>query len=106
MATKTVYEVKSVDVQLDKSKPPGVRVKAKGAVRTTGWTQARLAPVIYIQPPPDGIQDLTFLADGPTGPVHETITEIESAVLDLGRVPEWMRGVRVTAETNKMEKLF
>jgi len=101
-----VYDVTSVDVTLDKSKPPFVKVKAKGTVRSGGYTNPRLEMVYYPTPPADGIQDLSFEADPPKGPATDDTPEIESRELDMGQVPDWMRGVRVRAETNKMEKRF
>lgn len=105
MGTKNVYEVKSVDLQLKESLPPFVLVKASGTVRTGGWTNARLEPAIYITPPLDGIQDLNFVADEPTGPSTDGIEKVD-AELDMGRVADWMRGVRVLAETNQIEETF
>ena len=106
MATKNVYEVTSVDLRIQKSKPPIVQVTAEGTVRTTGWKNGRLEAVVYVMPPVDGIQDLNFVADEPSGITQPTITPIKSQELDLGRVSEWMKGVRVIAETNKKEELF
>ncbi|MEA2878763.1 MAG: hypothetical protein QOF14_3959 [Hyphomicrobiales bacterium] len=106
MSTEKVYEVTSVDLRISKSKPPVVQVKASGTVRTGGWKNGRLDVVVYVMPPTDGIQDLTFVADKPSGIVPEVITPIQSQELDLGKVPDWMRGVRVIAETNKVEEMF
>ena len=106
MATKNVYEVTSVKLTIQKSKPPIVQVTAEGTVRTGGWTNPRLEAVIYVAPPADGIQDLNFVADEPYGASTDAITPITSKELDLGRVAEWMKGVRVIAETNQKEELF
>jgi hypothetical protein len=106
MATKNVFEVKSIEVRVRESAPPQVTVKAFGTTRTGGWTNPRLEPVIYVMPPYDGIQDLNFVADEPTGGSTDAITPIESKELDLGTVPKWTKGVRVIAETNNIEELF
>ncbi|MHB8270483.1 hypothetical protein [Bradyrhizobium sp.] len=106
MATKKVYQVTSVDLKIQKSKPPIVQVTAEGTVRTGGWTNGRLDLVVYITPPADGIQDLIFVADEPTGGSTDAITKITSQELDLGRVADWMKGVRVSAETNDKVEWF
>ena len=106
MATKTVFEVKSMDMRVKESDPPHVRVKAYGTTRTGGWTTAKLVQIIHIAPPKDGIIELNFVADEPTGGSTDAITPIESEELNLGLVPEGTKGVRVIAETNSVEELF
>jgi hypothetical protein len=106
MGTKTVFEVESMDMRVQESDPPHVQVKASGTTRTGGWTNPRLAPVIHKMAPKDGILELTFVADEPTGGSTDAITPIESEELDLGLVPTGTKGVRVIAETNQVEELF
>jgi hypothetical protein len=106
MATKTVFEVKSMDMRVQESFPPRVQVKASGTTRTGGWTNPRLAPVVHKMAPKDGIIELNFVADEPTGGSTDAITPIESEELNLGLVPEGTKGVRVIAETNSVEELF
>jgi hypothetical protein len=101
-----VFEVTSLNVHVMESNPPIVRVTAKGMTRTLGWTNPRLEPVVYARPPADGIQDLEFHADPPSGGIGQALEEIESKELDMGLVPEWMRGVRVIAETNQKAEQF
>ena len=101
-----VFEVTSLNVVVMESLPPRVRLTAKGMTRTLGWTNPRLEPVVYVQQPADGIQDLEFHADPPSGGAGQALEEIESKELDMGLVPEWMVGVRVIAETNKKAELF
>jgi hypothetical protein len=100
-----VYEVISVDLSFEKSNPPNALVKAKGKVTTGGYKNPRLEPVKYSAPPADGIQDLRFMADAPTGMVTQVITELETPLLRIEKIPDWFRGVRVIAEKNKIEKL-
>jgi hypothetical protein len=106
MSSKNVFEVTSIEVRVRESFPPQVTVKALGTTRTGGWTNPRLEAVIYVTPPYDGIQDLNFVADEPTGGSTNAITPIESKELDLGTVPKWTKGVRVIAETNSKEETF
>lgn len=106
MATKPVFEVKSMEVPLKQSDPPFVKVTAYGTTRTGGWTNGQLIQIIHVAPPKDGMIELNFVADEPTGGSTDAITPIKSAQLDLGLVPEGTKGVRVIAETNSIEERF
>ncbi|WP_238543606.1 hypothetical protein [Pseudomonas sp. GM79] len=57
--------MKVVDIKLKllKSNPPQLPISAIGLVGSAGWTNPRLEPRVYIQFPPDGIQDFDFVAD-------------------------------------------
>ena len=100
-----VLKLGSVDVALAKTDPPSVLVKATGIVATGGYAHPRLLKVLYEKPPADGIQDLYFLVDPPAPGtfVPQVIMPVEASG-DLGQVPGWMRGVRVWAQTNRIEK--
>jgi hypothetical protein len=106
MATKTVFEVKSMKMVVQESLPPHAQVRAYGTTRTGGWTNGRLIQIVHVAPPKDGMIELNFVADEPTGGSTDAITPIESAELDLGLVPEGTKGVRVIAETNCVEEKF
>ena len=104
MAGETeVYDVTEVKIERLESKPTVFVVRAKGNTRTSGWTGARLSRAIYVHPPEDGIQDYSFLATPPEGPASDVITPIEAE--DRWTDPEeWVKGTRVTAETNSIEE--
>ena len=101
-----VHRVISVDCTLEKSNPPNALLKAKGEILTGGHTNPHLVLVFYVAPPVDGIQDLQFLIDPPrTGTVvTQVITEVETPIFRLDRLPTWMKGIRVRAATNAIEK--
>ncbi len=104
-ASILVHEVTSVDCTLEKSNPPNALVKAKGKVPTLGHTNPQLVLVLYVMPPVDGIQDLFFYVASPTGDmVPPTIQDVETPILRIEHIPSWMKGIRVRAETNKIEK--
>jgi hypothetical protein len=99
---RQVYEVTDGKVEILESKPPQVSITAKGVVRTLGWTNGRLDPYVYVQPPPDGIWDFDFVATPPSDPAGDALAPIKSEPYTMPR-PENFRGVRIHAETNKME---
>ena len=101
---KPVYEVTEVTVNILESMPPTLVVNASGNTRTGGWTNAGLARRVYIDPPADGIQDYDFVATPPDGGSTDAITEIKAAPDSWHDPSAWVRGVRVHAETNKLEK--
>jgi hypothetical protein len=94
-----VLEVTEVRLAVLESFPPKLRITAMGTVRTGGWTNPRLEPFIFIQPPPDGIYDFDFVADPPVGPATQVITPI--AVTHLwDNLPRGVKGVRIHATEN------
>lgn len=107
-AAVLVHEVSSVDITMIKTLPPGVEISAEGKVLTGGFTNPRLEMVIYITPPADGIQELKFIVDPPPKDsiVTQAIVDVKTPTLTINRVPTWMKGVRVTAETNNIVKHF
>jgi hypothetical protein len=97
MAKELVYDVKAV-VAIAISQNI-VFVAATGDTRTSGWKNPELKPVTYVQPPPDGIQDFSFVATPPMGPYQPVLAPIATEYVWL-KPPKWLKGVRVSAETN------
>jgi hypothetical protein len=83
--------------------PRIVLITAYGTTVTPGWSDARLQPFVYIQPPPDGIWDFVLVAEPPTKSVREVLSHIAATyVWTLGK-SEFM-GVRIHSSTNTLEK--
>lgn len=100
-----VFEVSEVELAILESFPPKLRIAARGTVPTAGWTNPRLEPFIFIQPPPDGIYEFEFVADPPEGPVSQVITPVE-AVYVWENIPDGLKGVRVHAAQNSKTALL
>ena len=83
--------------------PRIIKVSAEGWVPTSGWSQASLAPFMYIAPPGDGLLDLDFVATAPSGIVLQVFSPI--VVMATVPVPNWVRGVRVHSSTNVAETI-
>lgn len=107
-----VMDVDTIDVSLTKSLPPAILVVAHGHVPTTGWTKPELSPWFYIRAPDDGIQDLDFVAEAPSGKVGEVVLPIVAELTihrDIANYwgPERpLKGVRVHARANSKEYLI
>lgn len=97
---KALY-VDEVRVMTTRSRPPRLIVNVKGRVTTTGWTDARLEPYVYITPPQDGLMDFDLVATPPTEIAGDAQTEITAAASLW--MPAWCRGVRVHASANEKE---
>ena len=69
-----ILEVLEVELAILESFPPQLQITARGMVPTAGWTNPRLEPFIFIQPPPDGIYEFDFVADPPSGVAAQVIT--------------------------------
>jgi hypothetical protein len=106
MSAQQIYSVQEqFDIAFLKKLPPGLVVTAQGFTTSTGWTNPRLEPRIYVTPPADRIQEFDFVADRPTGIVLWMLTKITgSGILDP--LPAWACGVRIIASTNSAERSF
>lgn len=99
-----IYSVKSACLFINKSKPPQIVVGAEGTVNSTGWTNGRLLPWIYVNPPTDGILDLDFIADKPSGIVIWLWSKIGGSI--QMEMPKWLKGVRIHTSNNKLEAML
>lgn len=94
-----IREITEVHLALLESFPPKLRITAAGTVSTGGWTDPKLQPHVFIQPPPDGIHDFDFVAEPPTGPAPQIVSSIQ-ATYTWEELPEEVKGVRVHASQN------
>lgn len=106
MPEELIMAVKSVTIGLLKRQPPIPFVAADGCVPTSGWTGGALAAHVYVNPPADGIQDFDFIATPPTGIVLPVVSPIAAPPVLLENMPAWLRGVRVHARDNVIERLL
>lgn len=81
--------------------PRVVLITAYGTTNSTGWSNGRLQPYIYVQPPPDGIWDFVFVADPPSGLALDVISHI-SATYVWTLTGNSFQGVRVHSATNTL----
>ncbi|RVD12033.1 hypothetical protein EN749_29260 [Mesorhizobium sp. M7A.F.Ca.ET.027.02.1.1] len=101
-----VYDVSAVDVRLGKSQTTKIIIVASGRVPSGGWTNPALSPWYYVDSPADGIQDIDFCAEEPSGlaiqvfvPIVKEIT-VECDVVNYWGSGRPLLGVRVHAQTN------
>ncbi len=107
----TIYSVESVNVTLEKKKPPNLIVAAVGTVTTGGWSNFSLSKIEYVTPPTDGVQEFSFEGTKPTGAVTEALEsgkEASTKLLDVDVDNYWgaglpLTGVRVNASSNSKE---
>lgn len=100
-----VYSVSAIlSLTYIKRHAPLIHVLAIGRARSSGWTTARLEPRVYVTPPLDGMQDFDFVADSPTGETAAVLAPILAE--GMIRKMRWMRGIRIHADFNVIERLF
>jgi hypothetical protein len=99
-----IFKVYSVAARCLKSNPPQLAVSTHGIASTRGWTQPRLIPHEYDEPPEDGIIEYDFVADPPETRAQRIVTPISSSYFTCP-IPDWVKGVRVIAEKNS-ETMF
>ena len=103
--TVKVMEVQNVELTIYKMLPPTLNIHADGVVPTLGYKNGRLVPYVYVQFPPDGIWDFDFVADAPDGPAGDVLCPI-SADYIWHDYPKELKGVRIHATSNSIEKKF
>ena len=103
MITK-LLKVNNIDLALLKSNPPQLSITVFGSAPTTGWTDARLIPYVYIVPPVDGVYDFDFVGAPPSGPAGEMISPAVAYYI-WPEFPHDLKGIRVHASINKEEEM-
>lgn len=101
-----ILEVLDVELFVLENHPPKLRISASGNIPGEGWTNPRLEPFVFIQPPPDGIYDFDFVADPPhQEPATDAITPI--GVVHLwDPLPPDARGVRIHVKHDSKKALL
>ena len=99
----TIYRLTSVNLTILKTSPPILLIAAEGNTRQGGYTNCRLNPLEYVNPPADGIWEFTFEADEPTGTSTDVITDVK-AYTAWEDYPKELKGVRIAAVYNKIEE--
>jgi len=75
-------------------------MSALGTVPTSGWSGVVLSPVYYATPPADGIWDVDFVADPPSGQVLPIELPVAATLLEPS--PDWLKGIRIRASENEI----
>ena len=101
-----ILEVLDVELFVLENHPPKLRISASGNIPGEGWTNPRLEPFVFIQPPPDGIYDFDFVADPPNQePATDAITPI--GVVHLwDPLPPDAKGVRIHVKHDSKKALL
>jgi hypothetical protein len=101
-----ILEVLDVELFVLENHPPKLRISASGNILGKGWTNPRLEPFVFIQPPPDGIYDFDFVADPPhQEPATDAITPI--GVVHLwDPLPPDAKGVRIHVKHDSKKALL
>lgn len=99
----SVMAVVDVEIRILKSHPVQWSITAHGVVGSGGWSNLRLEPRYYISFPEDGIQDLDFVGDAPSGIAIQPILPVIGSAL-WPDPPQYVKGVRVHSATNSVEK--
>jgi hypothetical protein len=100
-STTLIRTVETADARYVAMNKVSVIINATGTTNSNGWKNPRLEPVVYVQPPPDGIWDFSFVADEPEVS-NDVITNVKAATYEWKNVPAGLVVVRVVATTNKL----
>ena len=101
--SRPVQEATGLSLTILRTHPPTLHIAADGIVPSSGWTNARLEPRIYITFPADGVQEFDFVADPPTGHALWVMSPIH-VIADIQGYPSEWKGIRIHTATNKLEQ--
>lgn len=95
--SEIVENITHVKVHFQLSQPPNLVVKATGEVPTAGYTGTHLLRVVYVQPPPDGIQDYFLMSRPPEDPAAQVVSTVTASNVypQVTVAAPWLKGVRV-----------
>lgn len=102
-----IYSVESASIEILKTEPPAIVVAAVGRTNSGGWSNARLEPRYYINPPADGIWDIDFVAMPPPADAIVTMGLVKhTAHLVLPDIPPSIAGFRIHTASNSLEVML
>jgi len=99
MEPKPIYDVESVTLSILKTNPPSLEIQVTGHTLTTGWTEIKLEPRVYITAPPNGIWEFDLYGVPPSGAAGQLITPV-SAGYTWKDFPHSLKGVKVYSANN------
>ena len=104
--TELIMEVTEVEVTIQKTNPPQLVVKAVGNASSSSHFNPSLERREHVVFPDDGIQEYDFFINVPDGIITTDIKEGVKTDPDVwDNFPQdLLKGVRVSARNNKIEK--
>lgn len=98
-----VYAVDSVAIHTVKTHPLGLVIGVQGKTATPGWSDFELKPVVYVTYPEDGVQDIYWNGQPPSGVSSQAITEVDFGHTWIGFPEGQLKGVRIHTASNSLE---
>jgi hypothetical protein len=97
-----VYKIDSMTFEVRESMPVQLVIKARGTVRTGGWSGGELRPLQTLVAE-DGVRSFTFVGTAPRSDmmVTQALSPIEATVT-IPILPADVKSIRIIAETNEM----
>ena len=95
-----VKKITKIEFQVQEKDPPNLLVTVVGEVPSGGYTNVKLVRVKHKEPPKDGIQEYRLVAEPPSGPAIQVISEVKASDtwVDVSKHAPWLKGVRVLGE--------
>src|SRR5436190_11751263 len=91
-----VYRIESVAASLDRAQPAQIVAHVRAEAASTGWINPEFVPLVYTEPPKDGIYDFVLTAERPGGVIAPRITPL-TADLVWRNPPPGVKGIRIHA---------
>ncbi|KAB7613629.1 hypothetical protein F9L33_09630 [Amylibacter sp. SFDW26] len=104
MAKIRLFSISSIELALLKSNPPQLSITVAGLATTSGWSNPELKPMEKVLSA-DGILDLDFVAEPPSGIALQALTPIVASVIWEDDV-ERLIGVKVYSRSGDQVQLL
>lgn len=97
-----VTRIESVNAGLDRTQPEQIVAHVRAEVTSSGWINPEFVPLVYTEPPKDGIYEFVLTAERPGGVALPRATPL-TAELVWRNPPVGVKGIRIHGVENKKE---
>ena len=97
-----VLRVDGVDAALDRAQPSQIVAHVRAETTSPGWINPEFVPLVYTEPPRDGIYEFVLTAERPGGVVAPRTSPL-TAELVWRNPPPGVKGIRIHGAENKKE---
>jgi hypothetical protein len=99
MDPQSIHDVESVTLSILKTNPATLEIQVSGHTTTTGWTDIKLNPRVYVAPPANGIWEFDLQGVPPGGIAGQIMLPV-STEYKWKNFPPAVKGIKVYSASN------
>ncbi|MFT3704544.1 MAG: hypothetical protein QM802_19410 [Agriterribacter sp.] len=103
---KQLTTINDIQIEIDHQFPPALIIKVQGEAPGVGYSDVHLEPYFYHSVPSDGIFAFSLVGTAPEQEETNTPEEVEAAVFRWDNFPDTLKGIKVYADNNAVEKVL